>query len=442
MNRTLQTLRRTAACGLAPLALAALHGCSSTPNRPVLPAQLPALITGQSPQLQPYLKQLYSEGERNAVLNFNRLGVAALVQGQTELAARAFDQSIQRIEAVRAGGRDIEAAKSNFSTEASKDFKGEPYEKAMVYYYRGLAYLVGGDYSNAAASFAQVNVEDSVAEAQSYQADFASAKLLQAWALRCNGESSTSDELYRQALQMRPDLREIDIRHPALAIVESGRAPQKQGIGKYLERLTWSEGGEDAEAPSLQAGSGAAGRAVKAESLYFQASTRGGRPVEYLLQGKANFRDNAGTAASIGSAVALAGMVKADLDSRAGNVNGALNSSYVSLAGSLFSVFSSAVEKSTTPAADTRAWDSLPASIWLATPRLGGNSMAQLRAQGDSAANSTTPQLVGRNARCSMAWFRLSPLPALVPGAVEAIDGSSESVARLRKFQAALPSLL
>src|SRR5664280_1262498 len=178
------TLRTTVLLGMAPIALAVLEGCSSQPSRPSVPDRLPEFISSQTPALQPYLKQLYAEGERNAVLNFNGLGVAALVHGQPGLAAKAFDQSIQRIESVRTGGLDINAAKSKFSTEASKDFKGEPYEKAMVYYYRGLLYLQGGDYSNAAASFGQVNVEDSVAENEAYQADFASAKLLQAWSLR------------------------------------------------------------------------------------------------------------------------------------------------------------------------------------------------------------------------------------------------------------------
>lgn len=441
MNRTYRILRRTAAGGLAPLALAALHGCSSAPTRPTLPTQLPGFITGQAPQLQPYLKQLYAEGERNAVLNFNRLGVAAMVQGQPELAAKALDQSIQRIEAVRAGGRDIEAAKSKFSTEASKDFKGEPYEKAMVYYYRGLVYLIGGDFSNAAASFAQVNVEDSVAEAANNQADFASAKLLQAWALRCNGEGSTSKELYRQALRMRPELKDVDFMHPALAIVESGRAPRKLGSGKYQERLSWVEGGGEAATLALRSGSSDAGAAVKAESLYYQASTRGGRPVEFLLQGKANFRDGAKTAADIGSTVAAVSLINADLQQRTGNMQAAMNSSYLSLAGSLVGLFSSAVEQSTTPAADTRAWDSLPSSIWLATPRVETQAMAQLQAQPDGSAGHA-PQLVGRHARCSVAWTRLAPLPDVVPGAVEAIDGTSEAVARLRKFQAALPGQL
>lgn len=437
MNHSFHT---AALCGLVPVALASLGGCASAPAPTALPARLPDFITSRPAVLQPYLTQLYAEGDRNAVLNFDRLGVAALAHGQHALAAKAFDQSIQRIESVRTGGRDVEAAKSKFSTEASKDFKGEPYEKAMAYYYRGLLYLHAGDLANAAASFGQVNVEDGVAEQESYQADYASAKFLQAWALRCNGEQATSDELYRQALQMRPELTGVDFRQPVLAIVETGLAPRKVGTGKYNERLSWNDGGGDAETLSLLAGGRGLGEAVKSESLYYQASTRGGRPVEYLLQGKANFRDGAKTAADIGSAVAMASLVNADLQRNTGNYSAAMNSGYLSLASSLFSLVSSTVERNTTPAADTRAWDSLPGSVWLATPQVAPASIEQLRVVAPGA-DGVAPQMTGQFGRCAVAWTRLSPVPPPRASRAEEIDASAEARARLHRFQGALPNL-
>ncbi|MEC8183119.1 MAG: hypothetical protein VX123_13805 [Pseudomonadota bacterium] len=44
-------------------------------------------------------------------------------------------------------------ARSNFAREDVKDFKGEPFERAMVFYYLGLSYLALGDFENARASF-------------------------------------------------------------------------------------------------------------------------------------------------------------------------------------------------------------------------------------------------------------------------------------------------
>ena len=440
MNRLIHS---SALCGLIPVTLAGLGGCAAGPSASLVSAQPPEFVTSRPAALQPYLMQLYVEGDRNAVLNFNRLGVAALSQGEYQLSAKAFDQSIQRIEAVRTGGQDVEAAKSNFSTEASKDFKGEPYEKAMAFYYRGLLYLQAGDFPNAAASFSQVNVEDGVAEQESYQADYASAKVLQAWALRCNGEHATSEEISRQAQQMRPELSKVDFRQPVLAIIESGLAPRKVGSGKYNERLSWEDGGGDVDRLSLVASGRMLGEAVKSESLHSQASTRGGRPVEYLLQGKANFRDGAQTAADVSGMVAMASLVNADLQQSVGNTQAAVNSSYLSLVSSLFSLASSAVERNTTPAADTRAWDSLPGSLWLATPQVSATSIDQLRFVAPGAdSNGTAPQMVGRSGNCAVAWTRLSPLPALQANRVEEIDSSAGARERLKKFQGALPDLL
>jgi tetratricopeptide (TPR) repeat protein len=434
-----------ACTGLAAATLVCLQGCASSVSLapPPLPDKLPDFIATQPADLQSNVTQLYAEGERNSVLNFDRLGVAALAAGQATLAAKAFDQAIIRIQSVRSGGKDIDVAKSKFGTESSKDFKGEPYEKAMAYYYRGIAYLHAGDFSNAAASFAQVNVEDSVAESETYQADYASAKLLQAWALHCTGEESTSADLYRQALEMRPELKSVDYQQPSLVIVETGQGPRKLGTGQYHERLTWTDGGGDAGGLVLTAGGVPVGDAVKSESLYYQASTRGGRPVEYLLAGKASFRDGAKTAADAGNLLAQAGLINANVQAQSGHFQSSINSSYFSLASTLFSAVSRAVEHSTTPAADTRAWDSLPGSLWLATPHVDAAAIDQVRvADADGGRLGVAPQVIGHAGTCSVAWTRLSPLPPLHRDAAEAIDSSSESIARRHQFQGALPNVL
>ena len=59
---------------------------------------------------------------------------------------RRSTEALDRIEAVYADNAKAEAARSKFTKENAKDFKGEPYERAMAYYYRGLAYLAEGDY--------------------------------------------------------------------------------------------------------------------------------------------------------------------------------------------------------------------------------------------------------------------------------------------------------
>ena len=52
------------------------------------------------------LKRLYGrilpEGDRNAVLNYTRIGVAAFETGEIETAGKAFDEALNRIEAIYA----------------------------------------------------------------------------------------------------------------------------------------------------------------------------------------------------------------------------------------------------------------------------------------------------------------------------------------------------
>src|ERR1700683_4680814 len=105
------------------------------------------------PELQPLFNALYVEGEHNAVLNFDYLGLAALEVGDYGVAEKALDAAIERIEAIYADNLSAKKAKSVFSAEKVKDFKGEPYERAMTYFYRGVLYLRVGDYQNARASF-------------------------------------------------------------------------------------------------------------------------------------------------------------------------------------------------------------------------------------------------------------------------------------------------
>ncbi|MBX9608528.1 MAG: hypothetical protein K2Y51_20080, partial [Gammaproteobacteria bacterium] len=417
---------------------ATVAGAATAAVPPAAVAAGQSFVSAQPVALRPYFEQLLRAGERNAVLNFNRLGVAAMANHEYDIAKKAFDQSIQRIDAFRTGGADLKAAKSKFQQEASKDFKGEPYERAMVFYYRGLLYLADGDFSNAGASFARANVEDSQAEGEQYQADYASMKFLNAWALQCQGEASRATDLVGQASALRGDLASLDHLQPNLLVVEAGDGPRKTGSGKYNENLAFEDGGAGA-APTIALTDGARPSPVLAEELYFQASTRGGRPVEYILAGKAKFKDAAGTAADVSSAVAMGALGAAGISSANGNYGAAATASYISAASTLFSLVSSAVEASTTPAADTRSWESLPGSLWLATPQ--GSDLTLVEGATVNAVGAERhADLVGKNDRCALGWFRTTPVPPPQADAVEKIDGTAEAQARLRQFQAALPS--
>jgi tetratricopeptide (TPR) repeat protein len=413
-----------------------MQPASSTAGTPT-PADF---VSSQPAALQPYFQQLYREGERNAVVNFDRLGVAALADHDYDIAKEAFDQAILRIDAFRTGGSDLNAAKSKFQNEASKDFKGEPYERALTFYYRGLVYLHDGDFSNAGASFARANVEDSQAEGERSQADYASMKFLNAWALGCQGDRSTSSDLNAQAIAMRSEMGALDYQHPVVVIVETGLGPRKVGTGQYKEKLSWEETGDDSGKVEVTLAGATVASPVRAESLYYQASTRGGRPVEYLLAGKAKFKEAAKTTSDVSSAVALGAVQVANMQAAAGQYNQALTSDYIAMGSAVFSMFSKIAENSTKPAADTRTWESIPGSIWLATtaaPRASRASDVSVLVDG----RAHQPDLIGTVGSCTAVWFRASAVPAPHAAAAEKIDSTAEAKARLKIFQGKLPSM-
>jgi hypothetical protein len=132
-------------------------------------------------------------------------------------------------------------------------------------------------------------------------------------------------------------------------------------------------------------------------------------------------------------------MTAANIQSAQGNYNGALASSYLGLASSLFSLASSAMANAAQPAADTRAWESVPGSIWLETPNISPGQLASVKAS--RGGSGQPPDLLGGANGCAAAWYRLSPVAPPQADPVEKIDATSEAKARLAKFQTSLQSV-
>lgn len=149
------------------------------------PEEIDAYLANKPEDLKPFYRTLFVGGARNSVLNYQRLGLAAMDKGYWTDAERAFDAALSGIEAIYAKNAQAQAAKSTFRKEANKDYKGEPYERAMAYYYRGLLYLRAGDYDNARASFRSGEYQDTVSEQEEFQSDFAVMNYLTGWTYFC-----------------------------------------------------------------------------------------------------------------------------------------------------------------------------------------------------------------------------------------------------------------
>lgn len=314
--------------------------------------------------LRPLYERLYIEGERNATLNFERIGLAALATDQLDTAEKALDAAILRIDQIYADNPEAQKAKSLWAAEKVKDYKGEPYERAMAYFYRGLVYAARGDFQNARAMFKQADYQDTVAETEQYAGDFGLMPYMAGWASYCDGNAGMARDFLQMAAKGDASYANAQVEQPVLVLFETGRAPFKYGAGKYRQALKWQP--HDLPAQSVksicEAGGGNClpGSVVQGADLGYQATTRGGRPIDAVLDGKAAFKDNAQDVANVAGAIGAAGM---DIGMATGNSNAAGLGALSMLAG----LVAQGVSSSAQAQADIREWEQLPGAVWLAT---------------------------------------------------------------------------
>ncbi|ALJ36357.1 hypothetical protein D9623_02460 [Azospirillum brasilense] len=379
-----------------------------------------ALSDGRPALLEPYYRAVVVEGKRNAVLNWMRVGKAALDLGRDDLAAEAFDKALAGIEEVYADNPQAEKARSVWHAESVKDFKGEPHERAMAYYYRGLIYLMAGDYENARASFRGAMLQDGFAETERFRQDFAVAAWLDGWSSRCLGEVGQADEAFRDAASLRPALKAPDPGDDLLVVAETGLGPAKEAYGQYREKLAYRERAA-LQADVLAKANAAATPMAVAEDLFFQATTRGGRDMDKVLAVKADTKMATG-AAGAGATVAGAGVMTAG--AYGNDRNAVAAGAIVMLAG----LIAQAAAQSMNAEVDTRSWDDLPHSILLASLKGGKAASAVDVTFADGTSAVLQPDRVRRALAptCALAWFpasamRLSPPPPPVAATTTAV---------------------
>jgi len=390
-------------------------------------------VANQPAELRDQYAALYSEGPRNAVLNQTRIGLAAMDLGYFDHAEVAFEDALQRIESFYVGDGKAKMAKSKFKKESIKDFKGEPYERAMAYFYRGLLYLREGDYENARASFLSGSFQDSFTEQEKFAADFAVLDYLAGWASQCDGNADLAGDYYRAARKHNPALREPADTDNVLFVAGLGRSPVKVGRGKHKERLEFARPqGENARQAVFQVAAPAIGESwqvatVEGSNVFWQASTRGGRPVDAILDGKAQFKSTTATVADVGAETANAFLQSASFTGNTDMLVVGAASAIISLGASIFSDM-------TTPEADTRYWDNLPGSIAVGTATMSDSAL-EARATFTYPSGKQTSREVALSSdagSCQLVWTRsqrASSIPASAPGS----DLSRKDIKKLNK---------
>ena len=271
------------------------------------------------------------------------------------------------IETIYANDEKAEKARSLWFKESIKDFKGEPYERAMAYYYRGLLYLMEGDYENARASFKGGMLQDAFAEEDQNRADFAVLAYLEGWSSFCLGDKSLADDAFKEALEHNSALTRPEPGHNLLLIAETGGAPRKAAAGDFKEKLTFSRGDSQLIEKVVFNYGERKNAVIPAEDIFEQASTRGGRPVDFILDGKAQFK---GTAEVVGDVMFTAGAATLAVGAQGGSDEAAMVGAALMLGG----LIAKGIAGATAADADARYWDNLPDKVFLGTLEHSGQN--------------------------------------------------------------------
>lgn len=323
------------------------------------------------PRLRPVVAQILEEGQQNAVLHHLRLGVMALELGQRETAARSFDEALGSISSIYADNEAAARARSLWYEEGSKDYRGEPYERAMAFYYRGLLDLMDGEYDTARASFRSGLLQDAFAEEEQHRADFALLIYLDGWASHLLGDRELAQQAFAEARTFRPDLPLPEADDNVLVIAESGPSPRKLADGIGHAELVYRRGRRFTEQRAALVTPEGAAELYPVEDIFWQASTRGGRPVDGILEGQVRFR---ATAEGIGTVLSDGALAVAETRSWATGASG--SSGTANVVGAV-GIVALALASRAKPRADTRYWDNLPDAVHVGTRRVMRDSQPE-----------------------------------------------------------------
>ncbi len=260
---------------------------------------------------------LMREGKRNEVLNCMQFGKDAFYLKQWDLAAYCFENALLGIETVFAHSEQAKTARSLWGWEKDKYFKGEPYERVMAYFYRGLTFYQSGDYQNARACFRAAILEDSYAAEFKYNCDFCSVLFLLGWTCRVIDDERGARDAFQELAELNPTIKTPPPHHNVLVLIETGTAPRKvvDGIGHNI--LRYKRGKFIREIAPRLIVDGIEQTAFELDDLYWQATTRGGRQFDAILADQVQWKKGlAITSEIIGSGSVIANPTESDRTSQ------------------------------------------------------------------------------------------------------------------------------
>lgn len=297
-----------------------------------------------------------TQEQRDRVLTQYRAAARHMQRAEFTQARPPLDDAVLTLGGLSAGDDSARRARSYFRGEDAKNFRGEPYERAMAYFYLGILYWMEGEPDNARACFRSAQFQDADAEENTYQGDYALFDYLDGLASRKLGGDG-SDALKRARavgrIHVPPD---FNPRANVLVFYEMGQGPTKYATGDYGQQLRFRPGSSKNTEVRLRVGPQVVAGPVY-DDLTYQATTRGGRVIDHVLANKAVFK---GATDAFGDAAIISGAVLASQGGRS-------SANEVGLGLLAAGLLSKAISAATVPRADTRTWDNLPNLIGFAS---------------------------------------------------------------------------
>jgi len=345
---------RTLVLILAAVAIAAA-GCASSDyaKRPQLTGD-PIVDGKNSIQFGP---------KKDRVLWEYRVALAAMRRGDYVEAKLQLDSAIARIGGIYTSDADAKKARGYFHKEAKKLFIGEPYERVMAYFYRGILYWMDGEPDNARACFRSAQFQDADAEKHVYAADYVLLDYLDGFATaKLNGDGK--DEFDRAVKNARGTSAPPAYNKNAnvLLFIEFGHGPKKFAAGAHAERLRFSEEVSVVRSVNLRVDTQQYSL-LPYDDLQWQATTRGGREMDHILANKAVFKD-----VTTGTAIAAGATSLMLADPRMMRNHG--NPGEAALIAGGIAAVAGILAATTQTEADIRAWDNLPRYLTFAPLQL------------------------------------------------------------------------
>ena len=331
-------------------ALLLFCGCATTSNQTQVPLTGNVMVDGPN---------MIADGPaKDKVLWQYRTAAAAMRQGQYDVAKPLFDDALLTLQGIYGSDAEARKARGYFSKEARKTFIGEPYERSMAYFYRGILYWMDGEYDNARACFKSAEFEDSDAEESQYAGDWVLPDYLDGLATTKLGGDG-SDALKRARSNAKNiNLPDYEPKANVLFIVEFGPGPVKYAAGQYGEQLRIRTRPSPVFSARIRTDNVNL-TIAPTDDVNFQATTRGGRVMDHVLGNKAVFKSATSAAGDVGI---IGGAVLAG--------SGDNTTRNVGLGMLLAGLISKGVSAAATPDADTRTWDNLPQFISFASVEL------------------------------------------------------------------------